>query len=122
MTSLEHFGKLSELFAGDLVTSEHFGKLSKSFAGDLTGTFCAYFVVYRSFLFFSLPHVVDSCIDKNGNCPAWKKSGACQTCPDVMKDWCLHSCGLCNGEQYFQLFFDRVTLLLHAEIKFKLKK
>ena len=77
---VEHFGKLSELFADDLVTlPEPFGKLSKSFAGDLTGKLCAYFVVYKSFLFFSLLHVLDSCIDKNGNCPSWKQS-------------------LCNGE------------------------
>ena len=93
LTSLEHFGKLSALFAGDLVMlSDHFGKLSKSFAGELTGKFC--FV-------HTLPHVVDSCIDKNCNFPSWKQNGACQMSSDVMKDWCPHSCGLCNGEQYF---------------------
>ena len=47
---------------------------------------------------FVLFVVIDSCMDKNGNCPAWKQSGACQSSPDIMKEHCKHSCNFCNGE------------------------
>ena len=49
---------------------------------------------------------VDSCLDNDGNCPAMKKNGACQSHPDVIKTWCLYSCNLCNGELYTELSCD----------------
>ena len=60
-------------------------------------------------------HVLDSCIDRNGNCPAWKESGACQTDPDIMKDWCLHSCDLCNSEKHFSLALSLSSLVFSVK-------
>lgn len=65
---------------------------------------------YKLLLSCSLSNV-DSCKDNDGNCPAWKKSGACQTHPDVMTTWCLHSCNFCNGELCTELSCDQVPWL-----------
>lgn len=51
-----------------------------------------------------LSYVVDSCMDKDGNCPVWKEYGSCQTHPDVMKEHCQYSCNLCNGKIWNGLY------------------
>ena len=40
---------------------------------------------------------IDSCMDKNGNCPIWAKDGHCQSNPEDMKTNCEHSCKVCGG-------------------------
>ena len=47
--------------------------------------------IYSSF-------TLDSCMDKNGNCPAWKQYGHCQNSPDIMKEHCSYTCNFCNGK------------------------
>ena len=82
---------------------------------DFELVFISFSLSLYFFYFFFMLRVLDSCIDRNGNCPAWKQSGACQTDPDIMKDWCLHSCDLCNGEKH--LFFGTVTSSLVFSVK-----
>ena len=71
---------------------------TKTFAGHLDDVqrkkaYC-FSRFYCMFLFLLS---IDSCMDKNGNCPLWAKDGHCQSNPGYMNTNCRHSCKVCGG-------------------------